>query len=142
LQDREFTEVELSRAILKAKSGRSVGDVRCPAEYYKALMVDQSTKAHLLEVVNETGARANSSMKCLLPSPPRGVVGGAMKLARAKSWRPTRSNQATASWTRHGDYKLTTTAAALASGCKVADLSHDWKKVFLRLHDPALEHGC
>jgi hypothetical protein len=65
-----------------------------------------------------------------------------MKLVRAKSWRPTQSKQATASWTRHGDYKLTTTAAALASGCKVADLSHDWKTVFLRLHDPALEHGC
>jgi hypothetical protein len=70
LQDREFTEVELSRAILKAKSGRSVGDVRGPAEYYKALMVDPSTKANLLEVVNETGARANSLMTCLLPSPP------------------------------------------------------------------------
>lgn len=42
--------VELSRAIRKAKNGKSAGDAGW--EYYKALMVDSSTKVFLLEVAN------------------------------------------------------------------------------------------
>ena len=44
--------VELSRAIHKAKNSKSAGNMCCPAECFKALLVDLSTKASLLEVVN------------------------------------------------------------------------------------------
>lgn len=145
--DGAFTANELSAAVRKAQNGKSAGDARCPAEYYKALEADPATKVFLLEVVNSYWRTGGFPGDGAVPDgPPPDLAAPTIALAKANEWtiswqQANPKTPGTACWTRYEGYKSTsTTAAALASGCLNADLVHDWKKGFLRLHDPALEH--
>ena len=67
-----------------------------------------------------------------------------MKLAVKNAWRiafqqENKKKPGSASWSRYEAYKgCTTTTAALACGCTMADLNWDWKHNFVEIFDPAL----
>ena len=48
--DNPFTDHEISVAVQRMSNGKSAGEANCPAEYFKTLQEDPSTRKYLKDV--------------------------------------------------------------------------------------------
>ena len=142
--DNDFSDIEICRAVRSLSNGKSAGDAQCPAEYFKALVEDVATMDFVRDVLNLYW-KSGSFPKGDIPEgpPPPDLSEPTMKLAMKNGWRilfqqANPKKVGSASWDRYEAYKgCTTSAAALALGCRRADLTYDWKHGFLEIFNPA-----
>ena len=145
--DNPFTDHEISVAVQRMPNGKSAGEANCPAEYFKTLQEDPSTRKYLRDVVNGMWKTGSFPIGEIPSGPQPELAEATMELAIAKGWRisfrqANPKNPTTKSWARYKAYKgCGTTQAALLSGCKKADLTWDWKHGYVTVFDPASEQG-
>ena len=144
--DRPFTEYECTRAIRKARTGASGGDAKVFNEEYKALDQDPATARYIRDIVNNMWC--TGSFPDVVPDgPPPDLAEPTLALAKAHNWRiswqQVNPKQPTGqSYARYELYKhASTIREAMEMGCRSADLPFDWKRGYLKLHDPALDQG-
>ena len=139
-----FSENEVTAAVRKMANGKSAGDSKCPAEYFKALLEDPELLSFLCDVMNAYWESGSFPQDNIASGPPPDLAAPTMKLAVKNAWRiafqqENKKKPGSASWSRYEAYKgCTTTTAALACGCTMADLNWDWKHNFVEIFDPAL----
>ncbi len=131
-------------------NGKSGGDAKLPAEYWKALMGDQLLLGYLVEVMDmywKSGSYPEYVATFPHAGPTPAELTPRAKVAKAKvngwriSWLQENLKSAgSASRARYECYKGTATiTAALSAGCRQNDLRWDLKHGFLTLHDPAFD---
>ena len=140
--DNAPTMEEISKALSAKVNGKAADDSGVSAELLKALGTDPDTQLYLYEVV---GAYWRSG-SYLGEQPSEKLVDELRKptvaIAKAEGWRVSyeQVNPKRAGATcreRYEGYKSSATIAeAVANGASGADISHDLKYGFLKLHDP------
>jgi len=142
--DKALTAAEVSKATRKLANGKSGGDSKLHAEYYKALDEDPETRC-LLKKTLDRFWQSGSFPTGDIPEGPPALITPTVRRWRREDW-PVRyllenpKKAGSQSYLRYEAYKgCTTLNEALAHGARVADLCYDLKHGFLTLLAPPVD---
>jgi exonuclease III len=140
--DRPPNDAEVNKAVRKLSSGKSGGDAECPIEYYKALEGSNETKAYIRAIIDEYW-KSGSMPEGDLADGPAARREMTLEMAKRGDWRISYEQvnpKSGASQLRFESYKRSTSfKEARTNGARSRDFAWDFKRGFLRLHDPNFE---